>query len=336
MRIGVIGAGSWGTALGKLLGDEGNRVDLWCYEAHVVETINTEHINQTYLPGFNLAPEIRATQDIVECVTDKEMVVSVVPSHVLRSVMKDVADHIPVGVPIVSATKGIENETLMMVSEILEDVLPIHCHPYLTYLSGPSFAKEVADQKPTAVTVASYNHRLAEMVQQVFSTSRFRVYTSHDVVGVEIGGAVKNVIAIASGAASSMGFGYNGSAAIITRGLAEVTRLAVRLGGNPLTLQGLSGMGDLVLTCTGGLSRNRTLGYKLGEGILIEDILSETSMIAEGVKTSKSLYDLADRLGVDMPISEQVYCVVHQRKDPRQAVEDLLSRTLKREMVGYY
>lgn len=337
MKIGVIGGGSWGTALAKLLSDQkGTDVQLWCYESELVRTINETHENDMYLPGFVLSDSLRATNDLEEVITGKEMIVSVPPSHVLRGLMEEIGDKMPTGVPIVSATKGIENETLMLVSEILEDTLPVHCHPYLCYLSGPSFAKETAAQKPTAVTIASYNMRLAERVQQTFSTSFFRAYTSNDVIGVEVGGAVKNVIAIASGAISALELGHNATAGMITRGLAEMTRLAVRLGANPLTLSGLSGMGDLVLTCTGGLSRNRTLGFKLGQGKKLQQVLDEMKMVAEGVKTSKSVYDLSRRIEVEMPISEQVYSVIHEEKNAAQAVRDIMSRDLKREMSGVY
>jgi len=336
LKIGVIGAGSWGTALAKLLADNGHDVQIWAYEPELVKEINSKHENTLYLPGFQLPSNLRASGDIHECVKDKELILSVPPSHVVRRVISEIKDEIPVGVPIVSASKGIENESLMLVSDILEDVLPIHCHPYLCYLSGPSFAKEVAGQKPTAVTVASYNHKLAEHVQKVFSSEVFRVYTSSDVPGVEIGGAVKNVIAIASGAITAMDLGHNASSGMITRGLNEMTRLAVRLGANPLTLSGLAGMGDLVLTCTGGLSRNRTLGFKLGQGMTIQEILGDMNMVAEGVKTSESVYHLAKKLNVEMPICEQVYLVIHKGKDVREAVSDLLKRDLKRELAGLY
>ncbi|MFU8805251.1 MAG: NAD(P)H-dependent glycerol-3-phosphate dehydrogenase, partial [Bradymonadaceae bacterium] len=254
MNIGVIGGGSWGTALAKLLADQGNEVMLWAYEPELIEQINEGHENTLYLPDIGLPKTLRATNDLAVCVSGKEMIVSVSPSHVVRPVIAQAASHIPEGVPIVSASKGIENKTLMLVSDILEDVLPPRYHPYLCYLSGPSFAREVAQNKPTAVTIASYNQRLAGRVQEVFSTPLFRAYTSNDVVGVEVGGAVKNVIAIASGAVTAMDLGHNATAGMITRGLHEITRLAVRMGANPLTLTGLAGMGDLVLTCTGGLS----------------------------------------------------------------------------------
>ena len=336
MDIGVIGGGAWGTALAKLLADNGNAVTLWVHETDLCETINATHENTLYLPGFTLPPNLVATNDLSHAVRGREMILSVPPSHVLRNVMEQVADEIPIGVPIVSATKGIENDTLMLVSEILEDVLPIHCHPYLTYLSGPSFAKEVAAHKPTAVTVASYNHKLAEKVQRTFSNDTFRAYTTYDVIGVEIGGAVKNVIAIAAGAVSAMELGHNAMAGMITRGLVEMNRLAVRLGANPLTVTGLAGMGDLVLTCTGGLSRNRTLGQQLGHGKSLPEILAETHTVAEGVKTSKSVYDLARKMEVEMPIAEQVYKVIYEAKDARQAVKDILGRELKAEMQGVY
>ncbi|MBA2663616.1 MAG: NAD(P)-dependent glycerol-3-phosphate dehydrogenase [Bradymonadaceae bacterium] len=336
MKIGVIGAGSWGTALAKLLADKGYEVEIWAYEPELVEYINSAHENDLYLPGIALPRNLRATNDIKTCVGGKDMIVSVPPSHVLRRVLSEALEAMPPGVPIVSATKGVENETLMLVSDILEDVLPSHYHPFLCYLSGPSFAREVAEQKPTAVTVASYNHRLAAKVQEYFSTDRFRAYTSSDVVGVEIGGAVKNVIAIASGAITSMELGHNATAGMITRGLHEITRLAVRMGANPLTLTGLAGMGDLVLTCTGGLSRNRMVGVKLGQGMSLEQILAETNTVAEGIKTSQSVYNLAAKYNVEMPISEQVYKVIYEGKNTHQAVADLMNRSLKPELGGWF
>lgn len=336
MDIGVIGGGSWGTALAKLLADNGHDVLIWCYEDFLSEVINEKHENTEYLPGFRLPDNLRATNDLGEAIADKEMIVSVVPSHVLRSVITQIADDIPEATPIISATKGIENDTQMLVSDILEDVLPERCHPYLAYLSGPSFAKEVADQKPTAVTIASFNHKLAVRAQRVFSNDVFRAYTSTDVTGVEIGGAIKNVIAIAAGAVSGMDLGLNSMAGMITRGLHEMSRLGVSMGANPLTFSGLAGMGDLVLTCTGGLSRNRSVGVKLGQGHTIEEILSEMNMVAEGVKTSKSVHTLSTKLDVEMPICEQVYQVLYEDKSTRQAVTDLMSRELKPELQGLY
>lgn len=336
MKVGVIGGGSWGTALAKLLADQGNDVLMWCHDLGLPEIINTQHENTMYLPGFTLSDNLRATDDLEAVVQGQDMIVSVPPSHVVRAVMGEVADKIDDCTPIVSATKGIENESLMLVSDILEDVLPARLHPYLAYLSGPSFAREVAAHGPTAVTIASYNHKLAKHAQQAFSTDYFRAYTTHDVIGVEVGGAIKNVIAIASGAISAMELGHNATAGMITRGLNEITRLGVKLGANPLTLSGLAGMGDLVLTCTGGLSRNRRVGEKLGQGMTLAQILDEMNMVAEGVKTSKSAYNLSKQLGLDMPITDQVYQVVHENKPARDAVRDIMTRDLKPELLGLY
>ena len=335
MDIGVIGGGSWGTALSRLLATNGHDVTLWVYESELVDQINDDHENTMYLPDIELPSNLRATNDIGEALRDREMILSVPPSHVLRRVLEQAVEYLPEGVPIVSATKGIENDTLMLVSEIFEDVLPSRYHPFLVYLSGPSFAREVANEQPTAVTIASYNHKLAVEMQELFSNDYFRCYSSNDVIGVEIGGALKNVIAIASGACSGMGLGLNASAGMITRGLHEISRIAVKKGANPLTLTGLAGMGDLVLTCTGGLSRNRTVGTKLGEGMSIDEILEDMNMVAEGIKTSKSVHQLAQQMDVEMPISEQVYLVLHEGKDVDQAVEDLMARDLKPERTGW-
>lgn len=334
--IGVIGGGSWGTALAKLLAENQHNVEIWCYEDWLADTINDERENTEYLPGFELPEQLSATNDLEKVVHNKDMLVSVMPSHVVRQTISQIAEKIPTATPIVSATKGIENDTRMLVSDILEDVLPTRCHPYLAYLSGPSFAREVAEHDPTAVTIASYNHKLAVEAQETFSNDVFRCYTSTDVIGVEVGGAVKNVIAIAAGAVVGMDLGHNAMAGMITRGLHEISRLGVRLGANPLTLMGLAGMGDLVLTCTGGLSRNRSVGQKLGEGYSLEEILGQMNMVAEGVKTSKSVHNLASELGVEMPIGEQVYKVLHEGKETGQAVKDLMSRELKPERQGMY
>jgi len=336
MEIGVIGGGSWGTAQAKLLAENGHDVQIWCFEEWLPEVINEAHENTEYLEGWELPERVVATNDLSATVTDKEALISVPPSQFVRDVLEEVADEIPSGVPIVSATKGIENETLMLVSDILEDVLPPRVHPYLAYLSGPSFAVEVADQQPTAVTVASYNQKLATEVQELYSNPYFRCYTSTDVRGVEVGGAVKNVIAIAAGAIKGMGLGQNPLAGMITRGLHEISRLATSLGANPLTLKGLAGMGDLVLTCQSDLSRNQTVGRKLGQGMSLEEILEDMNMVAEGVRTSISVHELAEREGVEMPISEQVYCVLHEDKSAAAAMRDLMDRDLKPEMRGYY
>lgn len=334
-NVAVIGAGSWGTALAFLLADKGLDVTLWAYEEEVVTEINTLHENTVFLKGIVLPGNLRATNSLQEACTGRDMIVTVTPSHVVRRVMTQAAPFIADATPIVSATKGIENDSLMTVSEVLEEVLPIRLHPYLAYLSGPSFAKEVGQRVPTAVVVASYSEKLSKIVQQAFSHTFFRVYRSSDVVGVEIGGSLKNVLAIAAGIGDGMGFGYNARAAIITRGLAEMSRMAVAKGANPLTLAGLSGMGDLVLTCTGGLSRNRQVGIKLGEGMSIDEILGDMRMVAEGVKTAQSVHDLAQIMGVDMPICEGVYEILYQGKKPAAALADLMGRELKRESFGF-
>lgn len=333
--VGVIGAGSWGTALSYVLGVQGIDVHLWAHEPELVDRINDDHVNDLYLDGIELPKCIIASNDLESVCAGKDMIVLVTPSHVMRQVVTRAAPQFPSAVPIVSATKGIENETLKLISEILEEVLPIEHHPYLAYLSGPTFAREVAQNMPTNAVVASYSDTLAKHVQHAFHNDFFRTYRSVDVVGVELGGALKNVIAIASGAAAGMGFGYNTSIGLITRGLAEMSRLAVALGANPLTLAGLTGMGDLVLTCTGGLSRNRSVGVELGKGKKIHQILAEMNMVAEGVRTAKSVYDLSRRLGVEMPICHEVYRVLYEDKSTTEALETLMSRDLKRESFGF-
>ncbi|RME19841.1 MAG: NAD(P)-dependent glycerol-3-phosphate dehydrogenase [Deltaproteobacteria bacterium] len=331
LRVGVIGAGAWGTALAQLMADNGARVNLWAYETEVVEQINGGE-NETYLPGIELSRNIRASGELAEVLKDRQLVLLVVPSHVMRQVIRRAAMHLPRAVPIVSASKGIENDTLCTMSEVLEQELDIAYHPMLAFLSGPSFAREVAARHPTAVSVAARFEKVATEVQRMMSGPYFRVYTTTDVTGVELGGALKNVIAIAAGAAVGLGFGANSQAALVTRGLAEITRLAVKMGANPLTLSGLSGMGDLVLTCYGGLSRNRTVGQKLGEGRKIDDILGGMKQVAEGVRTAKSVHQLAEREGVEMPICNSVYRMLYESLPPRQAVVELMSRKLKREI----
>ncbi len=335
LRAAVIGAGSWGTALAYVLADKGCPTTIWAYEPELVTDINERHENTLYLPGITLPDNLRASGDLAEVCEDAELVVIVTPSHVTRRVMEQARDVLPEHVPIVSATKGIENDSLMTISEVLEDVLPLRYHPYLAYLSGPSFAREVAQRVPTAVVVASLSEKLALTVQHLFNHAWFRVYRSTDVIGVEIGGSLKNVLAIAAGAADGMGFGHNTKAALITRGLAEMSRMAVALGANPLTLAGLAGMGDLVLTCTGGLSRNRAVGEKLGRGMALDEILAEMNMVAEGVKTAQSVRDLSRKLGVEMPISDAVYRVLYEGKSAQQALADLMGRELKRENFGF-
>ena len=330
--VAVIGSGAWGTALGHLMANKGAAVTAWAYEPEVVEDINVHHENRMFLPGVSLPPGYRATNDLGEAVHGRDLILLVTPSHVFRTVVSQVASHFRHGVPIVSATKGIENDTLMMMSEILEELLPERYHPFLGYLSGPSFAKEVARKMPTAVSVAARDEAFAGRIQKMMAASYFRTYSTTDVVGVELGGALKNVMAIAAGACDGLGFGHNTVCALITRGLAEMNRLAMRRGALPLTLAGLAGMGDLVLTCTGGLSRNRTVGQRLGRGIPLEDIMRDMKQVAEGVRTTRSAYRLAEREDVDMPIVAQVYAMLYQGVPASKAVETLMSRSLKPEI----
>ncbi|MBN2494153.1 MAG: NAD(P)-dependent glycerol-3-phosphate dehydrogenase [Deltaproteobacteria bacterium] len=332
LRVGVIGAGAWGTALAELSASKGYEVMLWAFEPEVSEEVNLQHENRTYFPGVRLPESLKATSSLAEALDGRELVLLAVPSHVMRDVVSKAAAHLPRGVPIVSASKGIENDTLMTMSEVLEDILPIVYHPMLAFLSGPSFAREVSRGVPTAVSVAARFERVAQQVQHMLASSSFRTYTSTDVTGVELGGALKNVMAIAAGAADGLGFGHNATAALITRGLAEMSRLGVKMGANPLTLAGLSGMGDLVLTCTGGLSRNRQVGQKLGQGMKLADILGAMRQVAEGVKTARSVQALAQREEIEMPIADQVYRMLYEDLPALEAVSNLMGRSLKKEL----
>jgi glycerol-3-phosphate dehydrogenase (NAD(P)+) len=331
MRAAVIGGGSWGTALAAVLGNNGHDVTVWSFEEDVAVALAERHENPRYMPGIPLPQSVTGTHDLAKALAGAQMVVAVSPSHVTRAVMKQALPHLPKATPIVSATKGIENETLFTMHEVLEDVLPAEMHPYLCCLSGPSFAKETMLKHPTAVVVASPWEKLAKKVQRDFSNDYFRVYTSPDVMGVELGGSLKNVCAIAAGISDGMGFGSNTRAAIMTRGLAELVRLAVRKGANPITLSGLAGMGDLVLTCTGELSRNRTVGLALGKGQKLKDILAGMTQVAEGVRTAKSVHDLAAKLEVEVPLHEAVYRILYEDLPAKAAVQSLTSRELKSE-----
>jgi glycerol-3-phosphate dehydrogenase (NAD(P)+) len=331
-RIGVIGGGSWGTALAKLLAEKGYPVALWVHDPTHCREMSEKRENTAYLPGISLPYNLIPSTDLREVVAGKTTVLCVVPSHVLRSVMTSVAPLIDGKPLVVSASKGIEDESSKTMIGVLEEVLPRALHPRLCALSGPSFAREVARGMPTAVTAAASESEAALECQTTFTTSFFRVYTSNDLVGVELGGAVKNVIAIAAGLSDGLGFGHNSRAALITRGIAEVARLGARMGADPRTLAGLAGMGDLVLTCTGDLSRNRSLGLRLGKGETLADILAEMKMVAEGVRNAKSVYHLARKLDVEMPITEQMYLLLHEGKSARQVVVDLMTRDLKPEI----
>ena len=334
-EIGVIGAGSWGTALANLLAEKGYAVTLWVFEPDLCEILKRERENPVYLPKFILSENIKPTTSFAEVCLDKDIVVSVTPSHVVRSVISQTLPYLPDKSIIVSASKGIESDSLMTMSHVLKEVLPGKLHKTLVYLSGPSFAKEIIQKTPTAVAVASENMEAAGIVQEVFATSYFRVYTNSDVIGVELGGAVKNVIAIAAGVSDGLGFGYNTRAALITRGLAEISRLGVKMGANPLTFSGLAGLGDLVLTCTSDLSRNRSVGFRLGRGIKLKEILNEMKMVAEGVKTTKAVYRISKKLDVEMPITEQIYRLLYEDKPAKDVVTELMTRDLKCEMDSY-
>jgi len=333
MHASVIGSGSFGTAMAQVLATQCDEVRLWGRDAALASALNTRHENVNYLPGIALAPHIRATLSLEEALSGAELVVAATPSHAMRAVMTQCRSFLPRHVPIVSVTKGIENGTLLTMTEVLEDVLDEELHPYLAVLSGPSFAKEVALKMPTAVTIASHWDKVAQRCQKAFHTDTFRTYTSQDVVGVEYGGALKNVIAVAAGCSDGLGLGHNTRAGIITRGLAEISRMALRRGGNPLTLSGLSGMGDLVLTCTGDLSRNRKVGFELGKGRKLPDILAEMKQVAEGLKTAKSAEDLSKKLGVELPICHQIHCIAYEGKSPKEAVVELMTRQPKHELT---
>jgi len=339
-KIAVIGAGSWGTALAKLFGDQGKNTFLWGHRKEHVESIDRERENKIYLPGYKLGENVRVTSDLFEAVSGQKVVVMVVPSHVFRETFLRVVPFMEKDATIVSAAKGIENDTLMTMTEVITDVLHESegreglwkvIDERACVLAGPSFAREVARETPTAVTVGAKNKDRAEFVQNVFSSEKFRVYAGTDVIGIELGGALKNIIAIAAGICDGLGYGTNTRAALITRGLAEITRLGVKMGASPLTFSGLAGLGDLVLTCTGDLSRNRSVGIKLGQGKTLSEILDEMEMVAEGIKTARSAMALAVKMEVEMPILEQIYQVLYKDKPCKDAVQALLARDLKEE-----
>lgn len=330
-RVAVVGAGSWGTALADLVAGNGGSVTLWARDSAVAEQIRETGRNDRYLPGLDLDPAIETTTNLEEAVRDAAVVVSAIPSHAVRAVMTAASPTIERDAVVVSTSKGIENDSLKRMAEVLSEVLPAGPGARVAVLSGPSFAREVCAGLPTAVTVATESPDAAFIARETFSTTRFRVYTSRDVVGVELGGAVKNIVAIATGIADGIGFGDNARAALITRGLAEISRLGMVLGGDRLTFMGLAGLGDLVLTCTGDLSRNRSVGVRLGRGETLDEILSDMHMVAEGVRTTRSVRELAAKHEVEMPITEQVYEMLYDAKSPRVVLEELMARELKPE-----
>ena len=331
-RIGTIGAGSWGTTLANLLAEKGYSVDLWVREEEVYNQIKNERINRTFLPGMKLVPTLNPVRSFKEALLAKDLILMVVPSHVFREVLGHIKPYLRPGMRLMAATKGIENDTLKLMSQIVTEVIPGEYSDLFACLAGPSFAREVMVKQPTAVTIACKDLINAERMQTLFFTQFFRVYISDDIVGVQLCGALKNVIAIAAGAADGLGFGLNARAALITRGLAEITRLGVAMGANPMTFAGLSGIGDLVLTCTGDLSRNRMVGLKIGQGISLDEITHGMNMVAEGVKTSVAAFQLAKKMEIEMPIINQVYEILYQEKDPMEAVKELMTRELKKEL----
>ena len=330
-RIAIIGAGNWGTALAITLARKGCPVKLWAYEPEVVESIRARHENELFMPGMKIPDSVVATGDLGEALEAAGIILTVMPSHVCRGLVERMLPHVKPDMIFVSATKGIETERLMRMSEVIRTVLAPRFAPRLCALSGPSFAKEVALGHPTAVVVASENRELVEQVQKEFSSSTFRLYTSTDLIGVEMGGAVKNVIAIAAGVIRGLGLGHNPMAALLTRGLAEITRLACACGARRETLAGLAGVGDLTLTCTGDLSRNRTVGVELGKGRPLAEIVNSMRMVAEGVKTTKATIALAEKHQVEVPITRQVNRILDGEVSPREAIRELMERTLKEE-----
>ncbi len=327
----VVGAGSWGTTLAAMLADKGFDVLLWAHEEKIVEQINNDNTNDLYLPYVKLPFALRATDNLVDAAAPARYIVNAVPTQYIRSVFLPLKTHLSSESVIVSVSKGIEIGTLLTPSLILKEILgrPV------SVLSGPSFAKEVLERKPTALTLAAEDKKTGLLLQEVFNTDYFRVYTHDDISGVEFGGALKNVVAIAAGICDGMGLGYNARAALITRGLSEIARLGISMNAQKMTFSGLSGLGDLVLTCTGGLSRNYTVGFKLGRGMKLTDITGQMPQIAEGVATTLSAYDLSKKQEVDMPITKQVYLTLYENKPPSEALNDLMNRSLKMEFHGY-
>ena len=333
-RVAVIGAGAWGTSLARHLAKKGLPVRLWAYEREVVEAIRTTRENTIFLPGVALPSALHATGSLQEVVQDIDLLVFAVPSHAARSVLQQIGPLLPRPIPIVSATKGIEEETLNLISQMMQEILPLSLHALICVLSGPSFAIEVCQDQPTAIVLAGQEPDVVRTLQHLFMTSCFRVYAGTDVIGVQLGGALKNVMALAAGVVDGLNLGHNARAALITRGLAEMIRLGVALGGDSKTFYGLSGVGDLVLTCTGPLSRNHTVGIRLGRGETLPDILKETQGVAEGVRTSSAAAGLARRHKIDMPIVRAVGAVLFEGKSPREAVSELMERAAKEEAEG--
>lgn len=330
-RIAVIGAGAWGTVLANLLAKKGHPVSLWVFEEDLAREIRETRLNRVYLPGTPLSERIIPSSSCEETAEGCRIFLFVTPSHVTREVAERFCPFIPGDSVVLSAAKGIENQTLMTVSEILPQALGHIPQGNFAYLSGPSFALEVARELPTAVSLACRSKAVAMEMQALLAAPYFRIYITPDVMGVELGGAVKNVMAIAAGISDGLGFGYDARAALITRGLMEMSRLGTAMGASPMTFMGLAGLGDLVLTCTGDLSRNRRVGFRLGQGESLQEILEHEKTVAEGVRTTRSVHDLSKRYNVEMPITHQVYRILYQGANPKDAVHELMSRDPKEE-----
>lgn len=330
-RIAIIGAGSWGTALSIVAARAGHQVKLWARNPEIVDSINRNHVNSVYLAGSAVPSNVWATSDIPEVLENAELVVLAAPSHATRGLLVSMLPKLQSEMIVVSATKGIEIDTGKRISQLVSEIVPDAARPRFVCLSGPSFAKEVVARHPTAVVAASDDSEAANIVQSELSYENLRIYTNDDVVGTELGGSVKNVMAIAAGIVAGLGFGSNSVAALITRGLVEITRLGLSEGAKVDTLMGLAGLGDLVLTCTGSLSRNRFVGYELGKSRSLEEISAGMNEIAEGVKTTLAVKRLADRLRVEMPVTNEVHAVLYEKKSAGDAARELMSRPLKDE-----
>ncbi|MDM5316094.1 NAD(P)H-dependent glycerol-3-phosphate dehydrogenase [Fictibacillus sp. b24] len=331
-NVAVLGAGSWGTALAIVLADNGHDVRLWGRREEQVVEINKEHRNEKYLPGVELPENIKATTQLEECVKDADTIVLVTPTKAMRDVLNLLKNNLASPVTIVHASKGNEPGTYKRISEIIEEELPESVLESVVVLSGPSHAEEVSLRQPTTVTVSSANMQAAERVQDLFINQNFRVYTNPDVIGVELGGALKNIIALGAGLSDGLGYGDNAKAALITRGLAEIARLGTHMGANPLTFSGLTGIGDLIVTCTSVHSRNWRAGNMLGKGMKLDDVLENMGMVVEGVRTTQAAYELSKREEVEMPITQVLYDVLFNGKGAKQAVDDLMQRSRTHEV----
>jgi len=325
MKIAVIGGGSWGTALAQLLAKNGHQISLWVYEKDLSDTINEKHENTQYLSGVNLPKSLQASTDMATVLADAKWVLFAVPSHVARTVLTNMRPFLSDKVPVISATKGIETGTLMLMSEVIREALGRKSTERIAVLSGPSFAKELVLEHPTAVSLAAEDYRLAARIQKIFSNDYFKLFLCTDLVGVQLGGALKNVVALAAGGSDGLGFGFNTKAILIARGLSEMVRLGLAMNADINTFYGQSGMGDLFLTCSGAYSRNRRVGEEIGKGKSLKEIQESMQMVAEGIYTTQSAYALAKKYNVDMPIVTEIYRTLFEGKPPRQAVLDLMT-----------